>query len=124
VSIQGIFYVAAHVSDLVRSKQFYVEKLGWKLGTDEPTVAGVQFGSAYLVLLAASEVPGQAVGPGGMAISVQVDSIEVEHARLIAAGVVVSQVRFQPWGEKNFTFKDPDGYEWAYGEVVPAATSH
>jgi len=51
MSVQGIFYVAARVSDLARSKRFYSEKLGWKLETDEPTVAGVRFGTGYLVLL-------------------------------------------------------------------------
>jgi len=31
-------------------------------------------------------------------------------------GVVVSELRDQPWGERNFYFDDPDGYVWAYGE--------
>ena len=52
MSIKGIFYVALHVSDLATSKQFYADKLGWRLETDEPTVAGLRFGEGYVVLLA------------------------------------------------------------------------
>ena len=41
---QGIFYVLILFSDLARSKRFYAESLGWKLGTDERDVAGFSFG--------------------------------------------------------------------------------
>jgi catechol 2,3-dioxygenase-like lactoylglutathione lyase family enzyme len=117
VGIQGIFYIGVHVSDLERSKQFYAGKLGWKLGTDEPTVAGLHFGEGYVVLLAdaaSSELAGR---PGGMHVAVKVDNIVAEHARLKGIGVAVSDLVSQPWGERNFTFKDPDGYEWSYGEI-------
>ena len=46
----GIFYVLAFVSDLARSKAFYRDKIGCKLSTDEPRVAGLAFGDGYLVL--------------------------------------------------------------------------
>ena len=48
MAIKGIFYVFALVSDMARSKKFYGETLGWKLGTDENDVAGFAFGSGYL----------------------------------------------------------------------------
>jgi len=35
MTVQGMFYAFIYVSDLERSKQFYLETLGWKLGTDE-----------------------------------------------------------------------------------------
>ncbi len=50
MAIKGIFYVFALVSDMARSKKFYGEALGWKLGTDENDVAGFAFGSGYLVI--------------------------------------------------------------------------
>jgi catechol 2,3-dioxygenase-like lactoylglutathione lyase family enzyme len=117
VSIQGIFYVAAHVSDLARSRQFYSERLGWKLETDGPTVAGLRFGAGYLVLLADHGSNAASSQPGGMHVAVQVSDIDSEHSRLAALGVPVSELRSQPWGERNFSFKDPDGYEWSYGEI-------
>ncbi len=87
----------------------------WKLETNEATVAGLRFGTGYLVLLA-SEAP--AAQAGGLHVAVSVDDIDGEHARLAAAGVSVSELRTQPWGERNFSFRDPDGYEWSYGQVV------
>lgn len=117
MSIQGIFYVAIHVADLARSKRFYADKLGWGLETDEPTVAGLRFGAGYVVLLAAGALNDDSSRPGGMHVAVKVDDIDAEHARLKGLGVPVSELVSQPWGERSFTFKDPDGYEWSYGEV-------
>jgi len=115
VSIQGIFYVALHVSDLKRSKLFYSEKLKWTLETDEAAVAGLRFGDGYVVLLADG---GQtAVKPGGMHVAVKLSGIDAEYSRLKVLGVPVSDLLSQPWGERNFSFKDPDGYEWSYGEA-------
>lgn len=116
MSIQGIFYVALHVSDLPRSKLFYSGKLQWKLETDEPTVAGLRFGDGYVVLLADSS-SATAVQPGGMHVAVKVEGIAAEYARLKDLGVPVGELLSQPWGERSFSFKDPDGYEWSYGEA-------
>lgn len=46
----GIFYIFIYVSDLERSKRFYGETLGWKIGTHEKDVAGFAFGNGYLVI--------------------------------------------------------------------------
>jgi catechol 2,3-dioxygenase-like lactoylglutathione lyase family enzyme len=120
MAIQGIFYISAHVSNLARSKRFFAEKLGWKLETDEPTVAGFRFGSGYLVLLAEPANPAGKSSTAGMQVAVKVTDIDSEHARLLRAGVEVSELRTQPWGEKSFRFQDPDGYEWSFGEVGDA----
>src|SRR5689334_8565217 len=111
VSIQGIFYVAVHVSDLARSRSFYADKLGWKLETIEATVAGLRFGAGYLVLLSDASAAAHA-HPGGMHVAVLVEDIDAEYARLRDAGIEVGELRSQPWGERNFSFRDPDGYEW------------
>ncbi len=115
MSIQGIFYVALHVSDLTRSKQFYAEKLGWKLETEEPGVAGLRFGEGYVVLLDATA--SHAAGAGGSLVAVKVTEIDAEYARLAQHGVAVGELLSQPWGERNFSFRDPDGYEGSYGEI-------
>lgn len=117
MSVQGIFYITAHVTDLQRSKQFYAGKLGWKLGTNEPSVAGFHFGSGYLVLLADPDRHAVRADAGGMHVAVQVTDIEAEHARLLGLGVAVGQLLTHPWGERNFRFHDPDGYEWSFGEI-------
>jgi uncharacterized glyoxalase superfamily protein PhnB len=30
--------------------------------------------------------------------------------------VDVSSIHARPWGERNFSFSDPDGYLWEYGQ--------
>jgi catechol 2,3-dioxygenase-like lactoylglutathione lyase family enzyme len=116
MAIKGIFYVYAEVSDLARSKKFYGETLGWKLNTDEKDVAGFAFGSAYLVIHAAGT---QSPRTGAtMYVEVQVDDVNAEHARLKSLGVEIGELHDQHWGERNFSFRDPDGHTWFYGQAT------
>jgi uncharacterized glyoxalase superfamily protein PhnB len=57
-----------------------------------------------------------------MHVEVMVANARAEHARLEALGVAVSPLKDQFWGERNFSFRDPDGYLWSVGQstrVVP-----
>ena len=117
MAAKGIFYVSAFASDLQRSKRFYAETLGWKLGTNEQHVAGFHFGSGYLVLLAEHRPVASRTYAGGMQVEVQVDDVVAKHSRLKQLGVDVSELRDQPWGERNFDFADPDGYRWSFGQA-------
>ena len=114
MAIKGIFYVFAEVSDLARSKKFYGQTLGWKLNTDEKDVAGFAFGNAYLVIHAAEKKP----APTGarLHVEVQVDDVNAEYARLKSLGLEVTHPTDQHWGERNFSFRDPDGHTWFYGQ--------
>ena len=118
MAVKGIFYVFALVSDLERSKRFYADTLGWKLGTDEQGVAGFSFGAGYLVIHADDRSGDARRYAGGMHVEAQVEDVDAEHARLQTLGIKVSDLRDQPWGERNFTFADPDGYLWSYGQAT------
>ena len=118
MTTKGIFYVFAWVSDLKRSKRFYAETLGWKLGTDEKDVAGFSFGTSYLVIHEDNREAGARRYLGGMHVGVQIEGVDDEHARLARLGITVSDLRDQPWGERSFEFDDPDGYTWSYGQVM------
>ena len=115
MAVKGIFYVFAQVSDLARSKKFYGETLGWKLNTDEQDVAGFAFGGAYLVIHAGGIQP---TSSSSFYVEVQVDDVNAEHARLKDLGVEVSPLSDQHWGERNFSFRDPDGHTWFYGQSL------
>ena len=116
MAIEGIFYIEIVVSDLARSKRFYGETLGWKLGTDEPVVAGFSFGTGYLVVHRDMRPENERSYAGGMFVEVKVDDLEEQHARLGKLGVAVGAIESKPWGERNFSFYDPDGYLWQYGQ--------
>jgi len=118
MALQGIFYVFVFASDFERSKRFYGETLGWQLGTDEQDVAGFAFGTGYLVLHRDERPAAERRYLSGMHVAVRVDDAKAEHARLAARGVAVSELRDQPWRERNFHFSDPDGYEWVYGQSL------
>ena len=116
MAVKGIFYVFLFASDLERSKKFYVDTLGWQLGTDEEGIAGLSFGTGYLVLRRDSRPAGSRTYGGGMHVEVMVEDAAAEHARLKGLGLAVSELIDRPWGERNFSFSDPDGYVWAYGQ--------
>jgi catechol 2,3-dioxygenase-like lactoylglutathione lyase family enzyme len=116
MSAKGIFYIEAFVSDLESSKAFYGEVLGWKLNTDLPGVAGFFFGTGYLVILADDRPASSRVYAGGMHVEVQVEDIVAEHKRLKEKGIGVGELSEKPWGERKFSFADPDGYVWSYGQ--------
>ena len=120
MTIKGIFYVLAYVSDLERSKRFYRDQLGWELGTDEYGVAGFTFGSGYVVLHEEDRAAGARAYAGGLHVAVQVDDVDAEHARLKGRGVPVSEPVTEPWGERSFQFSDPDGHVWVYGQADAA----
>jgi catechol 2,3-dioxygenase-like lactoylglutathione lyase family enzyme len=116
MGVKGINCLTAHVADLQRSKRFYTETLGWSLETDEHGVAGLSFGQGYLVIHTDNRNADRRPYAGGMHALVDVEDIEAEHKRLQALGVQVSNLTVQPWGQRTFTFSDPDGYVWQYGQ--------
>ena len=93
MAAKGIFYVFVLVSDMARSKKFYGETLGWKLGTEEGNVAGFSFGNAYLVVHADKDSSPATRRAGGMHVAVLVEDANGEHARLQKLGVEVSFIR-------------------------------
>jgi catechol 2,3-dioxygenase-like lactoylglutathione lyase family enzyme len=116
MAAKGIYYVFAFVSDLERSRKFYGETLGWKLGTNEKEVAGFSFGSGYFIIGFDNRSPEARHYGGGLHVEVQVEDVDAEYARLKNLGVAVGELCDQHWGERNFEFTDPDGYRWSYGQ--------
>jgi catechol 2,3-dioxygenase-like lactoylglutathione lyase family enzyme len=116
MAIEGVFYVFVLVSDLQRAKRFYGDTLGWQLGTDEDRVAGFAFGSGYLVAHVDSREKSAQSHVRDMHVAVRVNGLESEHTRLAGRGVEVTPIQTHPWGERNFSFTDPDGYLWVYSE--------
>ena len=118
MAITGIFYVFIYVSDFERSKRFYGDTLGWKIGTDEDGVAGFAFGDAYLIIHRESRPEGERQYGGGMWAAVKVDDAAAAHAELKSKGVKVGELLDQPWDERQFYFDDPDGYHWSFGQAT------
>jgi uncharacterized glyoxalase superfamily protein PhnB len=53
-----------------------------------------------------------------MHVAVRVGDVDAQLAR---AGVAVSELRDQFWGERNFRLSDPDGTVWVNGQPSAGA---
>jgi len=118
---QRMSFLTLAVSDLARSREFYVDGLGW-----EPIFAGddvIMFPVADRMILSLwsiegftaeiGEAPASGVAPitlaHNLATPAEVDAVLSEAAQL-GAPVVSAQLR--DWGGYSGYFSDPDGFRW------------
>ena len=115
--IRGIKFVSVPVKDQDRSLQFFTEKLGFKVATDQP-FDGEQ---RWIELL----IPGAETGlvlftPAGhesrvggfQPISFATDDVFATSATMKAKGVeFAKEPKKEPWGSSAI-FKDPDGNQY------------
>ncbi|MEW1809944.1 VOC family protein [Pseudarthrobacter phenanthrenivorans] len=110
--------ILLHSSDPERSQWFYRHTLGLAIYREfgSPDAPGMVFflGNGLL------EVSGHSVDPPGMAMAIwiQVRDVQLEHERLLAAGVpVISPPQQEPWGLVEMWIADPDGVRIVLVEV-------
>lgn len=118
---QRASFITLAVSDLARSRAFYVDGLGW-----EPIFAGadvLMFPVAEHVILSlwsvegftaeVGEAPATGVAPitlsHNLATPTEVDAVLAEAALL---GSAVSPGQQRVWGGYSGYFLDPDGFRW------------
>lgn len=118
---QRMSFLTLAVSDLARSREFYVDGLGW-----EPIFSGddvIMFPVADRMILSLwsiegftaeiGEAPASGVAPvtlaHNLATPAEVDAVLSEAVRL-GAPVVSGQRR--EWGGYSGYFSDPDGFRW------------
>jgi len=103
-------HLAIVVSDWTRSRDWYRDVLGFRVEFEIPDrrTAAMQDDGGLTLFLA--EDPHGEPATRGVALTMQVDDVELTHRRITAAGVVFvhgpSKV-FWGWGAE---LKDPDGY--------------
>lgn len=113
------------VSDVDAAKQFYAEKLGFRLDHDVTT--GPQFrvvqltppGSACSICFGRGIVktpPGSVQG-----LHLVVPDIHAARAQLVERGVQASEIQELGAGIFFVFFKDPDGNSWAVQHIAPEA---
>ena len=114
------------VKDMVRSRRFYTEGLGWKVQKDyHVSVFFVQNGGSLIGfygrdgLAASAGVSAEGSGFNGMVLNYVVRSTErvneiMEEARKAGAAILKPAATLE-WGGYGGTFADPDGYIWSIG---------
>src|SRR5215469_5889137 len=102
-----ISHLVLPVSDLTRSRDWYVDKLGFKPERERDGVVGIkdQSGLTIFLLKTSASLTGQKI-----TLTIQVDSVDRKYEELAAEGVMfVSPPKLQFWGY-GAEVLDPDGY--------------
>lgn len=116
MEITGVDAILINVSDLARSRPFYVDRLGMSLRHDfqDDHALLLGAGDTAVVLHAHGDFHGLVQpGPedaGAMLLFLRVEDVDACIEELRAAGVQVAQEPAdQPWGDRNASVLDPDG---------------
>jgi len=110
--------------DLAASRRFWEDDLGLTVAR-EYGVAGrvtgvVLFAGGGFVELTASSGTAGPSEPGSAVVWLQVASVPVEEARLVAAGIVIDRpAERMPWGLVECWLSDPDGVRIVLVETPP-----
>lgn len=116
------------ISDIERSKSFYVDTVGFTLDHDVEPGNGMRIIQLTPPGSACSIVIGTGMGntdikPGSVRnLHLVVASIAETRESLIKRGLEISEVN-DMGGVKYAYFSDPDGNSWALQEISPAAKS-
>lgn len=117
--------VAIPVTDVDRSKAFYVDQVGFNADHDYQVTETLRFVQLTPPGSACSIVMGVGITdmPPGSQRGVQMVVSDVASAReqLVTRGVAASEIDVQPWGS-FVTFSDPDGNTWALQQLPPWAS--
>jgi predicted enzyme related to lactoylglutathione lyase len=106
-------------ADFERSRRFYGETLGLRVYR-EFGAGGVMTGIVFFLGGGFLELS-RSGGPGeALVLWLQVPDVDAEHARLVDAGVAVTQPpTTMPWGLREMVATDPDGAQLRVIEVPP-----
>jgi GNAT superfamily N-acetyltransferase len=112
------------VADVAAAVQFYRDKLGFTGGwhwDDPPTFGGVSWGKFGVMFCLQ---PALAARVEGHQHSFLVSGIDRLHERHRENGVeVISPLEAKPWGLREYTVRDPNGYHLRFGEPVTTRAS-
>ncbi|WP_336641631.1 VOC family protein [Microbacterium sp. USHLN272] len=118
---QRVSFITLAVSDLARTRAFYVDGLGWEPMFSGDDVLMLPIGERLMLSLWSiegftaeiGEAPASGVAPitlaHNLATPAEVDAVLAEVALL---GVPVSAGREREWGGYSGYFSDPDGFRW------------
>ena len=116
--------VPVPVTDVDRSKAFYVDQVGFHADHDHKVTPDLRFVQLTPPGSACSIVMGTGItqmAPGSQkGLQVVVDDVEAVRKALVSRGVETSPVEVQPWGSFIY-FSDPDGNTWSVQQIARRA---
>ncbi|MGI8691033.1 MAG: VOC family protein [Thermomicrobiales bacterium] len=107
-SFEGI---TLHVSDMERSKAFYLRIPGATLLFERPSSSAiVGIGKARVGLLARSILAADSMAADEFHLEIGTDDLAALRAQLRSAGIEPVGPQPEQWGERGMVTRDPDGY--------------
>jgi catechol 2,3-dioxygenase-like lactoylglutathione lyase family enzyme len=102
-----VSHMVLPVSDLNKSRDWYVNKLGFKLEREREQAVGIKDESGLTIFLQQTTA---ALAGQKITLTIQVDNVETRYQELVSRGVTfVSPPKRQFWGY-GAEVLDPDGY--------------
>jgi catechol 2,3-dioxygenase-like lactoylglutathione lyase family enzyme len=122
-TVNNLMMLSMSVSDMPKAKEFYADKLGFKVASDYRqdddnwwvSLALPEGGATITLARAKAHIPASAEGikPGTLSLYFATSDVAVAHKELTGKGVKVNQIMddlFGPGsGAKWFNLQDPDG---------------
>ena len=118
------------VKDVKKSVEFYRDSLGFELGmtfpdADSPEYADLSKDGMVLMFIPAKDVGiggGEKVGLG-VNLYMQIDGdLDEYYAAVKGKGVkIVADIKDEPFGIRDFTVEDPDGYVLTFNHPITPA---
>jgi catechol 2,3-dioxygenase-like lactoylglutathione lyase family enzyme len=118
---QRVSFITLAVSDVRRSREFYVDGLGWKPIFEADDVLMFPVGEHLILSLWSAEgftaevghAPAPGVAPITLAQNMRTESsVDEVLAWAASLGAEVSVGRRREWGGYSGYFVDPDGFRW------------
>lgn len=106
--------VTISVSDLEKSKQFYLELLGFEEDAYYEPTKWLSFKDKGESFFAIQEVSALRRLPSDDMIDFYVDNVEELWGRIKDKVTVISKLGKTPWGSYKFVIQDPDGYKLGF----------
>ncbi len=114
--IKKIFAICFLVKDLSVSREFYEQKLGLLVNSQDTGFVDYKLGETPLALFekkhATAMFPKKLMAnPGGVVVALQVDSVENICTDLLSKGIKIFEGPIQTsWGQTVAYLQDPDGH--------------
>lgn len=101
---------------LAECRAFWVDRLGFSVAFEASWILVLSSGGAgRLVAFMTTDHPStpphrERFGGEGLLLTLEVEDVDAEHARLAALGIVAEHgPQDEPWGQRRFLLRDPAG---------------
>ena len=108
------------VHDLAATDAFYRDVLGFERCFDDGNWTFYRLGAAFVMAgRCPDDLAPTALGSHSYVGYFDVDDVDAMHRRVAANGAeIVKPLCDEPWGQREFGVRSPEGHRWMFGQAV------